>query len=471
MSEEPARASFRDPAGRLHDDGHRLLRVFQDTRAAEDLRAVLRTPAVREAIAAGHLVETWEVDAWSVARPDAPTPSAVFEHARIPFASYPYEWASEMLREAGGLTIDFALDVLDDGFGLKDATPYNVLFRGSAPVFIDLGSFERRTPGDPIWRPLGQFARTFLMPLLVERRFGVPTWQSLLVARDGLEPGAVYRMSSPVRRILPPDLWLVSLPTWLERQGAGGRLVTPRHPQRDSDRAQFVLRSLLRSTRRSLERLRPSPSCRSAWIDYAARAPISPESLTHKQALVERVLRDVAPRRVLDVGCNTGTYSLIAARLGAAVVAIDSDSCVVGSLWRRARAEAADILPLVVDFARPSPAIGWRNLECRSFLDRANGIFDVVLMLALVHHLLVTERIPLAEIFEQAAELTRDFLVIEYVAPDDPSFLDLLQGCPSGVPDLSQDTFESAAARSFELHHREHLGDSARWLYMFRRKR
>ncbi len=79
------------------------------------------------------------------------------------------------------------------------------------------------------------------------------------------------------------------------------------------------------------------------------------------------------PRRVLDVGANTGHFSEMAARAGASVVAIDGDTAVVGDIWRRASAEKLDILPLVVNLAQPTPPTGWRNRECPSFLDRATG--------------------------------------------------------------------------------------------------
>ena len=126
------------------------------------------------------------------------------------------------------------------------------------------------------------------------------------------------------------------------------------------------------------------------------------------------------PRKLLDIGCHTGHFSMIAARHGARVVAIDRDPGAVGSLWRSARQSRADVLPLLVDIARPPGDCGWANRECESFLARACGQFDYVLLLALVHHLVVNERPPLSEIFALTAELTTKFAVIEYIDPTDP---------------------------------------------------
>jgi SAM-dependent methyltransferase len=173
---------------------------------------------------------------------------------------------------------------------------------------------------------------------------------------------------------------------------------------------------------------------------------------------------------VLDVGCNTGEFSRIAAKRGARVVAIDSDAVVVGETWRRACAEGFDILPMVIDLTRPSPAIGWRNSECSSFLDRARGAFDAVLMLAVVHHMLVGERIPLDEIIDLADEMTTDILVIEFIAPDDSMFRRLARGRDHLFTDLTTELFENSCSRRFEIIRSEHLEGASRWLYLLRKK-
>src|SRR5258708_5922572 len=177
-------------------------------------------------------------------------------------------------------------------------------------------------------------------------------------------------------------------------------------------------------------------------------------------------MHEQQPRTVLDVGCNTGHFSYLAARHGASVVAIDYDAVVVGAVWRQAHKENLDILPLVVNLARPTPAIGWRNGECASFLERAHGRFETVLMLGVIHHLMVSERIPLAEIVSLAAELTTAALVIEFVAPDDPMFRRIARGRDHLFSDLTKESFESACATHFEIVRCERLDVTSRWLYL-----
>jgi len=142
----------------------------------------------------------------------------------------------------------------------------------------------------------------------------------------------------------------------------------------------------------------------------------------------------------------------------------------VDQLWRRARAEHLNILPLVVNLTRPTPSVGWRNLESASFLDRARGSFEGVLMLAVMHHMLVTERIPLDEIMSQAAELTTRWLIIEFIGPEDSMFRRLTRGREELHRGLDRQVFESVAMRRFEIVRSQHLDDTHRWLYLLRKR-
>jgi SAM-dependent methyltransferase len=168
---------------------------------------------------------------------------------------------------------------------------------------------------------------------------------------------------------------------------------------------------------------------------------------------------------VLDVGCNTGHFSRMAATHGASVVAIDQDPAVVDAVWTRALVDDLDILPLVVNLARPTPAIGWRNQECPSFLDRTKGSFDLVLMLAVLHHLIVSEQVPLPAILELAAELTSEFLIIEFVAPEDPMFRSLVRGREELYRELTKESFERITNQWFSIIRSHQLSDS-RCIYL-----
>jgi SAM-dependent methyltransferase len=238
----------------------------------------------------------------------------------------------------------------------------------------------------------------------------------------------------------------------------------------DREKALFILESLLDQLRSALQVLRPKTDPLSHWSGYMDAHSYNPEAFTAKENFVRSFLAEVRPRRVLDIGANTGHFSALAAEIGAEVVAIDSDPGCAGAVWRRAQQDRSNILPLVVDLARPSPALGWRNGECLSFLNRATGNFDTVMMLAVVHHLLVSERIPLPEILRLACELTTSSLIIEFIAPQDEMFRQLTRGREHLHASMNEAAFENACARDFEIIRSLRLPGTCRTLYGLKRK-
>ena len=475
--------SFRDPAGTLFQDGDRILREV-NSNDVPILESFLATRTATEAIECGELVRSWRLS------------ENLFEHERIPFPSYPYEWPPEMLHAAGELTIELARRALQEGFGLKDATPYNVLFRASQPVFVDVLSFENREPRDSAWLAYGQFARTFLLPLVASQRLRMPLKSIFAGLRDGLEPDTVYNWLGPLRRLLPPYLHLVSIPKWL----SGRENDSTYQPSlaKSSDQARFILDRILHSCARQLKSLAPRRRD-SVWSGYihdadprpheqgltsqqaapvragANNSTISATSYTlaqfaQKERLIREALAIAQPTEVLDVGANEGHFSFLAADAGASVVAIDSDEACAGTIWREAFKRRVNVLPLVIDLTRPTPAMGWRNRECASFLDRARQNFDLVMMLAVMHHMAVTERIPLEELFALAEELTRDCLLIEFIGSDDPCFKRIVRGRGRLYSHVTRERFEAAAGARFDLVSSTRIDGMERWIYLYRRR-
>jgi SAM-dependent methyltransferase len=470
--------SFRDPAGRLHWIGPQLVRQVR-AEFAPTYRSLVRGDFFASRMASGELVRTTILEGpgnslAELARmhgceaPEAADGELLLLHEVIPFVSFPAEWPAEMLQAAAALTLDLAERGVEHGIGLKDATPYNVLFRGPRPVFIDALSFEERDGCDPIWLAQAQFMRTFLLPLLAGSRLGLSLAGLFLSRRDGVEPAQLYRMLSPRKRLTPPFLGKVSLPVWLSgRAEAQGEAIYRPRRLPSAEQARFVLAAQFRGLRRDLNRAAGAPKpAQSNWSDYSRTCSYDERSFEEKSSFLERFLSEARPGRVLDVGCNTGHFSRLAAAHGSQVVAIDQDAAVVGLLWHTAHREGLDILPLVVDFARPTPALGWRNAETPSFLERCRGAFDAVFMLALIHHLMVTDQIPLSEVLALAARTTRRYLVVEYVAPEDPQFKRLCRGRDALYRHLSVDYFESAAAVSFRVLQMLETGNHGRRLYL-----
>ena len=173
-----AQISFRDPEGFVVA-GPTAKPVYRVTKqeSADRLLALLGSAMGQGLVDSGDFIRTGTAspaDRQSVLDRAGHTAAAtVLEHERIWFPTYPSEWTRGMLREAALLTLRLAETLLATGHGLKDATPWNILFRGAKPVFVDALSIESRDPCDPLWRPLSQFLSTFAYPLWLDQWKGV----------------------------------------------------------------------------------------------------------------------------------------------------------------------------------------------------------------------------------------------------------------------------------------------------------
>jgi len=264
---------------------------------------------------------------------------------------------------------------------------------------------------------------------------------------------------------------LVSLPNWLKPR-SDHKTIDLYEAKRTEDPAkvQFVLGYLFKNLRRKLRKLAPQPARSSAWSEYSRHnISYSRRESEAKEAFVEAALAELPRQHVLDIGCNDGVFSTMAARHRASVVAVDSDPVVVGRLWRKASADRLDILPLVVNLCRPSPALGWRNSECPPFLERARGRFDLLLALAVLHHILVQERVPLADVISLFAELTTDLAIVEFVGPQDPMFRSLSRGRDELHKNLSVSVFESCCRREFDVVRSAQVSPT-RWIHLLQKK-
>jgi 2-polyprenyl-3-methyl-5-hydroxy-6-metoxy-1,4-benzoquinol methylase len=196
---------------------------------------------------------------------------------------------------------------------------------------------------------------------------------------------------------------------------------------------------------------RVTPSHRSStWSNYAETAThYSDEDHTRKRSFVSCALAKSKPTHLLDVGCNTGVYSLLAAEAGAEVVSVDTDLQAVDRLSASLKGSGKNILPLCVDLAHPTPAAGWENRENASFLSRCTGHFDTVMMLAVLHHLLLRSQIPMDRIAKLCSSLTTAYLILEWVPPTDPKFHELVRGRESIYAHLTESSFREAFAQYF----------------------
>lgn len=436
--------SWRDPDSRVFVHDGQCFRVLSAD-AHRHWSAFLRTGTFSRASSRGAIIETTEVPPGQV-----PIPSgiwrAVLAHKTVPFVSYPYEWTFSMLREAALLQLDLLSDALSEGFILKDGTAFNVQWMGVTPTFIDLASFVTFEPGEP-WAGYRQFCGQCLNPLLLQACRGVSFRPWLRGSLEGIDPTEMARLISWRDLFRPGVFKHVYLHATLQRQYEGTSLDV-RASVKDTGFGAAVIGANVRSLRRAISALSPRRQA-SPWVNYARDHTYDAEDHARKRSFVEQVVGERPRDLVWDMGANTGEYARLAAVNSRHVIAFDADEAAVDALYQRLRIEGpSNILPLVVDAVSPSPGLGWRNVERKSLL--ARGRPDLVLCLALVHHLALGANVPFAELVSHLAETT-DELVIEFVDRGDPMVTRLLRNRADVFPDYSRARFEAELGRLFHI--------------------
>jgi SAM-dependent methyltransferase len=417
--------SFVDPSARVFEWRGEIYRAIHPSHVAfwQDL---FDNGTVRELIRDKLLVSS------EVTELESDPGTLVVHHKKVPVVSYCFEWSPGMLKKAALLTLDLCIRLAEKELTLQDAHPWNVLFEGPIPVFIDLGSI---TPArqDIIWAPYQQFCNFFLFPLylysancdrlarwlLRDYLYGVTEDDALAALPSSfklLHPGRTFRIWGP--RLIAKALHYLPQP-WRDQflsfaQAANSNLV------HIGVRIKF-----LESLRKDIETLKFDRR-RSQWTDYYETVDknyfatdISPGEWHLKQQAVNRLITELAPRSVLDVGANTGQYAMLAASSGARVIACDLDVPAVDICYREACRKRLDLLPLVSNVFSVSPFPGRGGVAYPPATTRFRS--DLVLGLALIHHVVAIQRLDISRIVDIFDRLAERFLLLEFVRPLAPS--------------------------------------------------
>lgn len=454
-------ASFRDPSGHVYEDENVVYRSITSAYAGEweHLRACGLLDAARER----GLIAFEEVPD----RPEGMGEGAVhvLRSPRLPFVSYPYEWCFGQLKQAALLTLDLHLLALDYGCILKDASAYNVQFDQGKPLFIDLLSFERWQEGQP-WQAYGQFCSHFLAPLALmckrDCRFGLLSRQWI----DGL-PLDLAADLLPRRTRLSPGLAMhIHLHASMQRKHADGRQAAARVKEmRMSLQKMKDVAQSLRDTVLSLK----LPAQNTEWGDYYNDTNYTPTARRAKEELVTRMAAQHPGRLAVDLGANTGEFSRLLAPCFTQVLASDYDHTAVEKHWTSG--PLVNVLPLLQDLANPSPAIGWACGERLSFPQRCAA--DMIMALALCHHLRFTFGIPFPKMAEFFRSLLRDggHALVEFVPRDDSQVRRLLANRDDVFADYTQETFlHDFQAQGLQLVESAPIPESGRVLHLFAKR-
>lgn len=449
--------SFRDPTSRVWRDGDRVLRGL-DERAASDFEKLASTRFFPAAIAEGTIIGTERVADRS---PDGRDWAAVLEHERIPVITYPHEWSFTMLQDAALLTLRLVRSAIDENMTTKDATAYNVQFVGARPVFIDVPSFEPYRAGEAWWG-YRQFCQMFLFPLMFTAYKDLPHQPWMRGAVDGITPEHARRVLEGRRAGHKGFLTHVWLHAKADARFKDGSADTVDEMKKAGYKKELYIATIDRLLK-LVEGLEWGRS-ESTWGSYSERGHYQSKELLLKGDFV-RAVAGASPRdQVWDIGANDGMFSRIAAEHSQTVLAMDADDLVVDRLYRELRADGTTgIVPMYMNFADPTPGIGWSGTERPPLPSRSRP--DLILALAVIHHLALTHNVPTSAILDNFASLGAE-VVLEIPTEGDQMVKTLMRHKRAGTHDAyTLDAIESQIDDRFDVRRREELPGGSRVIF------
>jgi ribosomal protein L11 methylase PrmA len=451
-------SSFRDPSGFLYNlNGNLYRQVNKEYQPVYD--KLLESGLYAALVKKGWLIPHEEVTdiepankeiAYKVIRPE-----------KVGFISYPYEWSFSQLKDAALLTLKIQNLALEKGMTLKDASAYNIQFYKGKPVLIDTLSFDDYEDGKP-WDAYRQFCQHFLAPLALMAKVDIRLSQMMRVYIDGVPLDLASKLLPWGTRLnmgLATHIHIHAgaQKKYSESQGKGTG------ETRVSKTGLLGLVDNLKSTVKSLE-WKPRGT---EWADYYDITNYSSDAFDKKKSLVKEFVQAAGGGTIWDLGANTGEFSRPVLDFGS-VVSFDIDPAAVEKNYRQVKsAKETAILPLVLDLTNPSGDIGWANKERDSLANR--GPADVVMALALIHHICISNNVPLESFAEYLQTLGMN-LVIEFVPKEDSQVQILLSTRKDIFPRYNIDGFEEAFSKSFEIVNKKPVEGSLRVLYLMKCK-
>ena len=452
-------ASFRDPDSTVYQDGNQVFRCISNS-YKNDYDYFLSCGLKDTLICKKMLIEHQEIEVQNKYFDDA---YKILSAKKIPFISYPYEWSFSQLKDAALLTLDIQTKALNKDMSLKDASAFNVQFMEGKPIFIDTASFEKYEEGSP-WVAYKQFCQHFLAPLalvaLVDTRLGFYSKINL----DGI-PLELASKLLPITSYFKYGLLAhihLHAKFQLRYSDSNHQLDTNRKRQAISKSNLLALIESLKNTVISLN----WHSKGTEWGNYYNETNYDEVAMNHKMEMVNEYLSQIKPNTVWDFGANNGKFSKLAEALGAGTVSYDIDPLAVEYNYLQIKSEltaAVKRLPLIMDLVNPSASLGWSLNERMSLTDR--GPVDCVMALALIHHLAISNNVPLQELADFFSKVSNS-LIIEFVPKSDSQVKRLLKSRVDIFNQYTEIDFENIFKSKFKIIKKMQIKESTRTIYL-----
>jgi len=265
---------------------------------------------------------------------------------------------------------------------------------------------------------------------------------------DGFPLDMATKMLPFWRRYQPGLLMHLTLHARFQKTSDRKEDIPKTKPMKRSAVSDQGLLGIIRSLKTTIKGIKWQPVS-NIWDSYQDIRTYKYEDVTKKSEFVDRVVGKLKPKLVWDLGANTGEFSFIAAAKGSFVVSLEEDSACTESIYQRvSKNDTQSVLPLTMDLSNPSPNLGWNNSERASL--QARGPADLLLALALIHHLVLSRYVPLKMVAKWFGQLS-EYLIVEFVPPEDPMVKKLLINRYDDHHPYNLETFKSSFGDIFHF--------------------
>jgi hypothetical protein len=449
--------SFRDPSGFIYSENGNIYRQINFAYKKE-YDMLISCGLYNELTRLGYLIEHKEI------RKPATSKDAyiLIKPKKIDFISYPYEWSFSQLKDAALLTLEIQKIALKFGMSLKDASAYNVQFLKGKPIFIDTLSFEIAEKPKP-WVAYKQYCQHFLAPLSLMANTDVALSKLLRTYIDGIPLELASKLLPKRSRLNFGLITHIHMHAKSQKRHASSAKNTVKERTISNNALIGIINNLVSTTRK----LRWKQNT-TEWGEYYTFTNYNDKSFAGKKKIIDGYIGKVKPTNVWDVGANNGLFSRIASSRGIPTVALDIDPIAVEANYQKIKHDKEEyLLPILMDLTNPSPSLGWAHEERESLAKR--GGVDMVFSLALIHHLAISNNLPLESIAAYFSRIGK-YLVIEFV-PKGDSQVDILLATREDIfPDYSEQGFEEAFSSKYSIVNKDKIKGSRRTLYLLKAK-
>lgn len=453
-------ASFRDPDGHVFFYNSEVYRTLT-LDAARRMEDLLKLPFVKRSVIEGGVIDTKILEATKIFPKDFLVTEYVLWHEKIPSVTYPFEWTFSMLKDAARLTLDLMSDLLENNFILKDGTAWNICFYKGKPCFYDILSIDTYVEGQP-WEGFSQFLQEFLYPLMIQSYQGIdfqPLWRSTL---QGVPVNLLYKTLS-LTSLFKRGIFKY---VYLQEKLSSNKSISEATLKHEFTHAAFpkkALINLIKDLSLCVESLNVGKD-QSVWKNYDSQNSYEDQDTKEKEKFVAEGLRELNPSSVIDLGCNTGRYSLLAADI-APVISCDLDSTCVDQIYLKKNEK---ILPVVLNLMTPSSSMGWHLSERKDVFTRLKA--DSFIALALMHHLCISYNVPL-HYFIVFLKSIASKGIVEWVDKSDPMVQFLLRNRKDIFKEYTWENFQNLISEHFHIEKTLSLNNGTRQIMLLSEKK